>query len=417
MESYYWGLFIFIGLTVFSCNHTAKETPGQTPKIVFIVIDGIPADMILQVKTPGIDSISHAGGFTKAFVGGKKGGYSESPTISAVGYNSLLTGTWANKHNVWNNDVKEPNYHYWILFRLVEELAPEKKTAIFSSWTDNRTKLIGVGKDSTNNLRLDYYFDGFDRDTVAYPHDEEGEYIRMIDNHVAKEAAEYIEELGPDLSWVYLWYPDHVAHQYGDSPEFRQAIKHADQQVQAIWQAVQKRMDREEEDWLIVVTTDHGRDNQTGKGHGGQSPRERSIWIATNASELNNYFENNEPGIVDIYPTVSRFMDLEIPVEQQRELDGIPLIGPVSVKNIRTEYEKETHKLYVEWDPVNPEGYLQMRISKTNNFKTGGSDYYQVMKTIPVKAGSASLKVGGSSYYKIVLEAPHNTLNSWVIVD
>src|SRR5699024_4126086 len=193
--------------------------------------------------------------------------------------------------------------------------------------------------------------------------------------------------------------------------------KEDDQESKDNWPVVQKQIGGEEEDWHIVITTEPRREYQNGKGHGRQYPRKRSIMIATNASELNNYFENNEPGIVDIYPTVSRFMDLEIPVEQQRELDGIPLIGPVSVKNIRTEYEKETHKLYVEWDPVNPEGYLQMRISKTNNFKTGGSDYYQVMKTIPVKAGSASLKVGGSSYYKIVLEAPHNTLNSWVIVD
>ncbi|UKJ07772.1 hypothetical protein [Solitalea lacus] len=52
---------------------------------------------------------------------GEKGGYSETPTISAVGYNSLLTGVWFNKHNVPDNDIKNPNYNYQKIFRLFKE--------------------------------------------------------------------------------------------------------------------------------------------------------------------------------------------------------------------------------------------------------------------------------------------------------
>src|SRR5690625_3472325 len=81
------------------------ETSNKTPKVVFIIVDGISIDTIREVETPAIDSISQEGGFAEAIVGGEKGGYSQSPTISAVGYNSLLTGTWANKHNVWGNSI------------------------------------------------------------------------------------------------------------------------------------------------------------------------------------------------------------------------------------------------------------------------------------------------------------------------
>lgn len=115
----------------------------STKKTVFIIVDGIPADVIEKVPTPHLDQIAKPGGYTRAYMGGEKGGYSETPTISAVGYNSLFTGTWVNKHNVWGNDIKEPNYCYWTIFRLLEDQYPEKQTAIFSTWLDNRTKLIG----------------------------------------------------------------------------------------------------------------------------------------------------------------------------------------------------------------------------------------------------------------------------------
>jgi predicted AlkP superfamily pyrophosphatase or phosphodiesterase len=66
---------------------------GQNKKAIFILLDGIPADVIENVDTPFLDQIAAAGGYSRAYVGGEKGGKSESPTISSVGYNSLLTGT------------------------------------------------------------------------------------------------------------------------------------------------------------------------------------------------------------------------------------------------------------------------------------------------------------------------------------
>ena len=64
------------------------------------ILDGPEEKIINKVKTPYLDKLTSKGAFAKAYVGGEKGGKTESPTISAVGYNSMLTGTWANKHNV-----------------------------------------------------------------------------------------------------------------------------------------------------------------------------------------------------------------------------------------------------------------------------------------------------------------------------
>lgn len=103
---------------------TVSIAQSKQKKVVFIIADGIPADVIEKVATPGIDAIAKEGKYMRAYVGGEKDGYTQTPTISAVGYNSLLTGTWVNKHNVWDNDIKAPNYNYWNIFRL-SRLAPK----------------------------------------------------------------------------------------------------------------------------------------------------------------------------------------------------------------------------------------------------------------------------------------------------
>src|SRR5918994_98601 len=120
---------IFLCLAIVCINiHAISQTKK---KAIFIIADGIPADVIEKINTPVLDSIAKIGGYARASVGGEKNGYSQTPTISAVGYNSLLTGTWVHKHNVWDNDIAAPNYNYSTIFRLLKTQAPEKKTAVF----------------------------------------------------------------------------------------------------------------------------------------------------------------------------------------------------------------------------------------------------------------------------------------------
>lgn len=385
-------------------------------KAVFIILDGISADVVEKIETPVLDEIAKAGGYTRAYVGGEKGSYSESPTISAVGYNHLLTGTWSHKHNVYGNDIKNPNYNYWNIFRIAEHARPGIHTAIFSSWLDNRTKLVGEGLPQAGNIKLDYAFDGFELNEEKFPHTEDRSFMFNIDEHVSKEAGRYIKEHGPDLSWVYLEFTDDMGHMYGDSPQYYDAVRKADVQVGRIWDAVKQRQQKYNEEWMIVITTDHGRTIEDGKGHGGQTDRERTTWITTNLSDLNARFKQT-PAVTDIMPSILRFMKIEIPRATLEELDGVPFTGKLSISNLKV--AKSAGALELTWDVVNPRGDVRVMITTTNSFKEGGKDQYILAGKTKVADGRFTYKIpagdADESFFKIRVEAPSNFLTGWSV--
>ncbi len=382
-------------------------------KVVFIILDGIPADVLEKVATPHLDEIAKIGGYSRAYTGGIKGGYSETPTISAVGYNSLITGTWANKHNVWDNDIVAPNYHYWTIFKMLKNARPASTIGVFSTWQDNRTKLIGAGLAETGIKALDYAFDSFELDTLSYPHDLGKKYIQKIDNLVSFEAAYQLKTNAPDLSWVYLEYTDDMGHQFGDSPELHAAVELADTQVGRIFDSIKYREEMFGEEWLVLVTTDHGRKASDGKDHGGQSDRERETWIVTNAKNLNDYFKNEKPAVVDLLPSMLRHLDLEIPKSNAGELDGVSLIGAIDFSGL--ELIEDSGELVLNWKSYVKEGEVELYLSTSNNYQQGLPDRYELIGTVSTINQSFQLpkKYKELDFFKLMLVSPAQTAGIW----
>lgn len=301
--------------------------PEKKPKTLFVIVDGIPADVIERVNTPGIDAVTASGSYQRAYVGGEVGLPTQSPTVSAVGYMSLLTGTWSNKHNVRANHGLEPNYAYWDIFRVAKHQAEPATTAIFSTWTDNRTILLGDGLPQAGGNKFDFVADGFEVDSTFAPDLDDVNRIQTIDLHVTNMAAESLLEVAPDLSWVYLQHTDDIGHRDGDGPSMDRAVRWIDARVLELYSAVKAREQQAaDEDWLVIVTTDHGREASDGKSHGGQSERERTIWIASNTPRMVSSAERGA-AIVDIYPTIVEHMRFDVPDEVAAQLEGQSLLS------------------------------------------------------------------------------------------
>jgi hypothetical protein len=392
----------------------AQQTRAR--KVVFIIADGIPADVLEKAATPNIKKVIAAGTYLPAHVGGNLDTYTQTPTISAPGYMDLLTGTWGYKHNVWDNAVKAPNYQYKNIFRLLKEARPASKIGIFSTWLDNRTKLVGEGMPAAGNLKFDYKADGYELDTVAFPHDKLSLYTHNIDEKVVAEAAQCLRQNAPDLSWVYLEYTDDMGHRFGDSEQQRRAVGYVDEQVGKIWAAIQERTKQHPEDWLLVLTTDHGRDAATGRGHGGQSARERATWLVLSDKKTNAYAQRPPASITDVLPTIARFMQLPLPQATQRELDGVPLLGPVSL--VAPQLAAASDSLRLRWTALGGKAEkVKIWATPTNKFKTGGVDEYVLLGTVPLARQRAAFSrvAYPAEFYKIVLEGERNTVNTWLM--
>ena len=396
-------IFLFAKISGFS----------KTRKTVFIIIDGVPADVIERLNLPAINEIASQGAYARAYTGGEVGEYSQTPTISAIGYTNLLTATWLNKHNVGGNSNLKPNYNYWTIFRIAKEQEREYKTAIYSSWTDNRTVLLGEGKKETGYLKIDYVCDGFDLDTLCFPQKDKELHIFDIDEHVSKQAAKGIRNDAPDLSWVYLWYTDDAGHIEGNGSFFDEYTKQADLQIERIWQAVQYREKHFDEEWMVVVTTDHGR-TESGYGHGGQSERERTTWIATN-QQVNKHFRKDGLSIIDIAPSICRFMRFEVPRDVLWEQDGIPFIGSIDISQMKTlPYD---NNIILFWKCLNAKAQVNIYIAINNQYKNGGKDNWIKIATVPAKQEQYNIKseqIPASKFYKIVLQTENNHLNRWI---
>ena len=105
---------------------------------------------------------------------------------------------------------------------------------------------------------------------------------------------------------------DHAGHTSGFDPKepgYLQAIEATDRRIGTILKALEKRPSLAEEDWLILVTADHG---GRGTGHGGQSPGERTVFIIATGGDYPHEVVEGKWNITAVPPTVFHHLGLAV---------------------------------------------------------------------------------------------------------
>jgi len=103
---------------------------------------------------------------------------------------------------------------------------------------------------------------------------------------VATQAKNYLTDENPDVVFLHFDNVDHAGHAFGfssDSPEYVSSIEGVDTYVGSVMQAIVERPNYNSEDWMIIVTTDHG---GNGFSHGGTTIEEENVFMIVSGNNI-----------------------------------------------------------------------------------------------------------------------------------
>ncbi len=212
---------MFIHITLFSQINR---------KALIIGIDGVRGDAALVANTPKMDALADQGIVSYE-------AQTLANTVSGPGWTTILTGVWMDKHEVRDNTFIPNNMsEFPHFFQHVETLNPNLSTVSIVHW-------------SPINILV----------TPLLTTDVVGTY--NSDAEVRDACIDVLQNDDPDIIFLHFDDVDHAGHSSGFSstnPEYLDAIELMDDHVANIMDALENRPDYNNEEWLIILCTDHG---------------------------------------------------------------------------------------------------------------------------------------------------------------
>lgn len=307
---------------------------GKTKKVAFVGWDGTRTDSLTnmmhddndfttndyvdQSEFSGLAEMRKTGGLYMSYCGGEKGNSAQDTSTSA-GWTSEFTGVWATEHGVVNNDTTKNDDKKTIMLQYAEM---GLQTSLSFGWghyfdaaLKNEVKFL------MENPQVKLSYKDIDR-KIAKSVDEAkaNEKIKPsgklfaesleLYNHVARENVlekqtydsamrdNILERIagGDDMVMGLFDYPDANGHNRtfsNDNSAYINAVRNADNYVYQILEVLKQREIDNNEEWLVIVTTDHG---GSGHGHGKQVLEHRTTWVACNKPIDAKYFGKNYDG-------------------------------------------------------------------------------------------------------------------------
>ncbi len=273
-------------------------------RVLVIGIDGVRPDALQIADTPAIDELISVGAFTNntKILGDR---YRDNETISGPGWSSFLTGVWADKHGVNDNTFRGENYdEYPHFFAYLKRAFPKAVTGSFVDWEPIDTFILR------------------DADVREVCPASSKDSLAQKDEKLANKAAKFLAQQNPHAVFVYFGQVDEIGHQDGfhpSVPSYLQALQAVDAHVASLIKAIQSRPEYLAENWLVIISTDHGGRGRKHRGGHDISEIFTTFLIVSGSSSIQG--EIKEPSyIVDV--PVTALMHLGVPIDAAWQLDG-----------------------------------------------------------------------------------------------
>ncbi|MFD7660630.1 alkaline phosphatase family protein [Actinosynnema sp. NPDC059797] len=319
---------------------------ATSDKVLVIGVDGLMLDRVAVADAPALDGLIAGGSSSKTSL------YANpmAPTLSGPGWATIATGAWPDRHGVTSNSwgtshrlAEHPDF----LTRL-ERADRATSTYAIATWAPLVTTSAG---------------------TAIFGAEVDLRVSSGGDQATADRAAQHIRTTDADAGFLHFDDVDAAGHSCGAAGScYRDAVTAVDKRIKQVLDAVAARPTRAQEDWTVIVTSDHGH-TDTG-GHGGSTPGERASLIIHTGPGATPGTPAVAPKNVDVAATVLARFGVATTGLDGRPL-GTPTADPFDAVALKPAVHEATSAL--GWSDTPPSGW---RIDNTGMGAGGVTEWH-----------------------------------------
>lgn len=254
-------------------EHFRAELPeGKTEKKVAIIgYDGCRADILAEKQDGGAINylLDDGASINLTYCGGVNyPAENTQATSTAPGWCSMLTGVWSDVHGITGNGITKTVEPKMLMTSLIEEDVIDS-AAFITKWKGHFTRDNSTYKDEKayceeNNINIDFNLRSGKKDI----------HTGAMEEITSADCADFVLIIYEDT--------DSAGHNFGfsfNNPVYKDGFRTEDAYGCEVIKAIEARETYDSEDWLIIVTSDHGGINTD---HGGPSLQERMNFVVMN---------------------------------------------------------------------------------------------------------------------------------------